>query len=74
MKDVQAHLGHADGTVTLNIYRAVLDSRADDLGGKLDALHEQGQRAAAEARTGTQVAREAADDDDDPPSDLANTG
>lgn len=74
MKDVQAPLGHADGAVTLNIDSAVLDGRADDLGAKLDALHEQGQQAAIEASTGTQVAREAADDDDDPLADLANTG
>lgn len=74
VKDVQAHLGHADGAVTLNIYSAVLDGRADDLGAKLDALHEQGQRAVIETPTGTQVARESANAGDDPPSDLANTG
>lgn len=64
VKDVQAHLGHADGAVTLNIYSAVLDGRADDLAKRLDALHRSGQDAEA---NGTQMAREEGDDDDDAP-------
>jgi len=74
VKDVQAHLGHADGAVTLNIYSAVLDGRADDLAAKLDVLHEQGQRAAIKDASGTQVAREGDEGDDDPPAVLAKTG
>jgi integrase len=71
VKDVQAHLGHADGAVTLNIYSAVLDGRAEDLAARLDTLHEQGQRTATEKPSGTGLACADDDDEDDPPASVA---
>ncbi len=38
VKDVQAHLGHADVTTTLGLYARVRPGRADDLAERLDKL------------------------------------
>ncbi len=43
--------------MTLSIYSAVLDGRADDLAAMLDTLHEQGQRTVREKPIGTGLAR-----------------
>lgn len=42
-KDVQAHLGHADISTTLNLYARVRPGRADDLAARMDALIGSGQ-------------------------------
>lgn len=38
VKDVQAHLGHADASVTLNIYAAVIEGRRDELAEHLELI------------------------------------
>lgn len=53
VKDVQAHLGHADGAVTLNIYSAVMHGRSDELAQRLEALRQAGLSNGS----GTDVAR-----------------
>lgn len=42
IKDVQAHLGHADITTTLGLYARVRPGRAADLANRLDALIAEG--------------------------------
>lgn len=57
VKDGQAHLGHADSAVTLNVYSAVFEGRREDLTQRLESVR---SRASASGRTlgsGTEVAR-----------------
>lgn len=41
VKDVQRHLGHADASMTLNIYSAVMEGRNEELAQRLDEIREQ---------------------------------
>lgn len=41
VKDVQAHLGHADASVTLNIYASVIEGRRDELAEHLELIRQQ---------------------------------
>jgi integrase len=62
IKDVQAHLGHADGAVTLNIYSAVLRDRADDLAERMERIRRDAQGNAS----GTYVARDGGEEGEPP--------
>lgn len=42
VKDVQTQLGHADGSVTLNIYSAVVEGRDDELAQRMDRIRQRG--------------------------------
>ena len=49
VKDVQAQLGHADASVTLDVYAGVIAGHAADLATRLDTLYEQTRARRTEA-------------------------